>query len=61
MALSAFLAAVYLTLETDDPGLQEGFRRRALAAAVGVGVMAWISLLLASEGVPLLRVGLSRQ
>lgn len=34
LALFAFLAAVYLTLETRDPELRDDFRRRALAAAV---------------------------
>lgn len=61
LTLFAFLAAVYLTLETDHPDLQEDFRHRALAAAVGVGVMAWISLLLAGREAPLLQAGLTGQ
>lgn len=61
LALFAFLAAVYLILETDDPELQEDFRRRALLAAVGVGGMAWVSFLVAGEGAPLMRQGLIGQ
>ena len=36
LVLFAFLAAVFLTLETRDPDLCEDFRRRALAAGVAV-------------------------
>jgi cytochrome bd ubiquinol oxidase subunit II len=53
LALFAFLAAVYLTLETDDPELQDDFRARALGAGVAVGVLAWTTLLLARSGAPL--------
>ena len=58
LTLCALLAAVYLTLETDDSSLQEDFRARALIAAVSVGVMAAISFLLSAEGAPSIRRGL---
>jgi cytochrome bd ubiquinol oxidase subunit II len=53
LALFAFLAAVYLTLETDDPALQDDFRLRALASGLAVGALAWVNLLLARQGAPL--------
>ena len=59
LTLCALLAAVYLTLETADSGLQEDFRRRALIAAVSVGAMAGLSFLLSAEGAPTIRQGLS--
>ena len=59
LTLCGLLAAVYLTLETDDPELQEDFRMRALIAAFGVGLMAGISFLLSAEGAPSIRRGLS--
>jgi cytochrome d ubiquinol oxidase subunit II len=61
LALFAFLAAVYLTLETDDPELRNDFRRRALLAAVAVGAMALVSFVLAGTGAPSIRRGLARQ
>ena len=42
----AFLAAVYLIIESQDGGLQEDFRRRALAAGAAVVVMAGVGLAL---------------
>ncbi len=59
LTLCALLAAVYLTLETEDPALQEDFQRRALVAAVSVGVMAGLSFILSAEGAPTIRSGLS--
>ena len=58
LTLCALLAAVYLTLETDDPALQEDFRRRALVAAVSVGAMAGLSFILSADGAPAIRRGL---
>ncbi|MEW6324304.1 MAG: cytochrome d ubiquinol oxidase subunit II [Nitrospirota bacterium] len=52
LALFAFLAAVYLILDTKEPPLQEIFRRRALPAgwtAVGLGVIVFM---LAKRGAP---------
>ena len=60
LTLSALLAAVYLTLETEDPALREDFRRRALIAAVSVGAMAGLSFILSAEGAPAIRRGLGR-
>jgi cytochrome d ubiquinol oxidase subunit II len=60
LALFAFLAAVYLTLETNDRELQEDFRKRALASAVTVGLMALGVFMLSDTGAPLIRQGLSK-
>ena len=59
LTLCALLAAVYLTLETDDPELQEDFRRRALIAALSVGAMAGLSFILSADGAPTIRRGLA--
>jgi cytochrome d ubiquinol oxidase subunit II len=56
LALFAYLAAVYLTIETlEEPDLQEDFRRRALLAAVAVGGFALLAALLSVEEAPLVR------
>lgn len=59
LALFAFLAAVYLTLESDDVELQEDFRRRALLAGVVVGGLALTVFMLSGSGAPKVRAGLS--
>jgi len=59
LALFAFLAAVYLTLETRDAQLREDFRKRALGAAAVVGGLALLVYLLSEKGAPLIRRGLS--
>ncbi len=59
LTLCALLAAVYLTLETEDPALRTDFRRRALIAAVSVGAMAGLSFVLSADGAPAIRRGLS--
>ena len=58
LTLSALLAAVYLTLETEDPALREDFRRRALIAAVSTGAMAALSFIFSGTGAPTIREGL---
>jgi cytochrome d ubiquinol oxidase subunit II len=58
LALFAFLAAVFLTLESHDPELVEDFRRRALWSGGAVFVTAWAVLLLSLEHAPLLHRGL---
>lgn len=58
LALFAFLAAVFLTLETDDHDLREDFRRRALASGIAVFVASALVLLLSREGAPLVTKGL---
>ena len=60
LALFAFLAAVYLTLEAEDRTLQEDFRLRALAAGVVVGLLALTVFILAGSGAPSVRAGISR-
>src|SRR5215213_6744126 len=60
LALFAFLAAVYLTLEADEDALREDFRRRALIAGVTVGVLALTVFVLAGTGAPTVRAGISR-
>ena len=59
LALFAFLAAVYLTLETTDEKLQDDFRRRALVSGALVGVLALTVFLLSGTGAPLVRAGLT--
>lgn len=60
LSLFAFLAAIYLTLETDDKNLQEDFRQRALVSGILVGVFALTVFLLAETGAPTVRAGISR-
>ena len=62
LALCAFLAATYLSVEVaDDPELQSDFRTRALAAGIAVGVCALLALVLSGSGAPLIRDGLTRR
>lgn len=60
LALFAYLAAVYLTVEATDRALQDDFRLRALIAAVVVGLLALTVFILAGEGAPTVRAGISR-
>ena len=60
LALFAFLAAVYLTLEAREETLREDFRKRALWAGVTVGVAAIVGFYLSGQGAPLIRAGLAR-
>ena len=59
LALFAFLAAVYLTVEAQDEALREDFRRRALLTALLVGVLALVVFWLSAQGAPEIRRGLS--
>ncbi|MEW6281455.1 MAG: cytochrome d ubiquinol oxidase subunit II, partial [Candidatus Eremiobacterota bacterium] len=61
LALFAFLAATYLTLETDEADLQEDFRLRALLSAGVAGLLAWTCLGLAREQAPDLQLPLAIQ
>jgi len=61
IALFAFLAAVYLTVETEDEALREDFRRRAWGAAVAVGALALTVYLLSHQAAPLVRAGLTER
>ena len=58
LALFAFLAAVYLTLEAPDEEVREDFRRRALWTAAAVFVAAFGVLALAMVDAPLMQAGL---
>jgi cytochrome d ubiquinol oxidase subunit II len=61
LALFAFIAAVYLTLEAKEEDLREDFRRRALLAGVAVFGAAMLALLLSSHdesGAPIMWEGL---
>lgn len=60
LALFAFLAAVYLTVEAEERELQEDFRLRALMAGVAVGLLALTVFILAGSGAPTVRAGISR-
>lgn len=59
LALCAYLAAVYLTVETDDPALQEDFRLRAFVAGGAVFLAATASLVLARRDAPYIWAGLT--
>jgi cytochrome d ubiquinol oxidase subunit II len=59
LALFAMLAAVYLTLAARDDALREDFRRRALVAAVVVGVAAGLSLLVSTTSAPRIAHGVT--
>ncbi len=61
LALFAFLAAVYLTNETQEVELREDFRRRALWAGMAVALLALVSFILAQRGAPLIQSGLSKE
>ena len=52
LAASAYLAAVYLTLETDDSALSEDFRDRALGALAVMAILSAGVLLLSRGGAP---------
>jgi cytochrome d ubiquinol oxidase subunit II len=58
LCLFAFLAAVFLTLETRDRDLSNDFRRRALGSGVAVFFASGLVLLLSGEAAPLVRTGL---
>jgi cytochrome d ubiquinol oxidase subunit II len=59
LALFAHLAAVYLTVEADEPSLRDDFRRRALFAQVAVAATALLTYLLAEGSAPLVYQGLT--
>jgi cytochrome d ubiquinol oxidase subunit II len=58
LTLFAFLAAVFLTLETRDRQLSDDFRARALAAGVAVFFASALVLFLSHDAAPLVRAGL---
>ena len=50
LASFAFLAAVYLTLETGDPALRDHFRRDSFRSAAAVVFFSGLTLALAADG-----------
>jgi cytochrome d ubiquinol oxidase subunit II len=58
LALFAHLAAVFLTLESDDPALTEDFRVRALWSGAALFLVAFGTLFIARKQAPLMGVGL---
>jgi cytochrome bd ubiquinol oxidase subunit II len=58
LALFAFLAAVYLTMETRERELVEDFRRNALGGGVAVFLASGLVLLLSVRDAPLMTEGL---
>jgi cytochrome d ubiquinol oxidase subunit II len=58
LALFAYLAAVYLTLETEDADLRGDFRRRALVAWEAAALVGILALVLARKGAPAIYAGL---
>jgi cytochrome bd ubiquinol oxidase subunit II len=58
LALFAYLAATYLTVEANDEALREDFRTRALAAAAMVFLLGGVVLVLAKRDAPFLWNGL---
>ena len=52
VAMCAYLAATYLTVETEGTALESDFRRRAAAAGLVAGVAAIVSLVLAPVAAP---------
>jgi cytochrome bd ubiquinol oxidase subunit II len=57
LALFAFLAATYLTLDAHDEELREDFRTRALTAAGAVFICAAMALVLAHSAAPRVAIG----
>lgn len=62
LALFAFLAAVYLTVDAHaDPKIQDDFRRRALIAGVALApIAAWVFFAARAGGAPQMYEGLTR-
>jgi cytochrome d ubiquinol oxidase subunit II len=58
--LFAFLAATYLTVESAG-ALKDDFRRRAFMAGIAAGLLALAVYVLAGEGAPRVREGLTRR
>jgi cytochrome d ubiquinol oxidase subunit II len=54
LALFAFVAAVFLTVEAHERQLADDFRLRAIVAGIGVFVAAGVALLLARRGAPMI-------
>ena len=60
LALFAFLAAIYMTVDThSEPDLQEDFRRRAIWAQFALIALAGVVFLTSKNGAPLMYRGLT--
>ena len=59
VAIFAYLAAVYMTVECDGTELADEFRSKAIASGIMVGAFALLGILLAQEGAPLVLENLS--
>jgi cytochrome bd ubiquinol oxidase subunit II len=59
LALFAFLAAVFLTLESEEADLRRAFRGRALVSGAIVGALAFGCIALSKHGAPLIFAGLT--
>jgi cytochrome d ubiquinol oxidase subunit II len=59
LALFAFLAAVYLTVQAKDDALRDDFRARALAMAVVIALLATIAFLLSRSAAPRVAAGVA--
>lgn len=59
LALFALLAAVYLTVAAETDALREDFRRRALGAAIVVGLLAALSLAVSNRSAPRIAQGIT--
>jgi len=59
LAMFAYLAAVYLTLETRDVELQNDFRRRAVVSWIATAGLAIVTLALSRDGAPTIFAGLT--
>ena len=60
LAICAYLAAVYLTIDTrDGPDLQEDFRRRAIGAGVAAIGLALVALVVAQSEAPTIWHGMT--
>ena len=55
LVLFALLAAVYLTLETDDAALQDDFRRRAIGCEIAAAAAALAVFLVSQQDAPAIR------
>jgi cytochrome d ubiquinol oxidase subunit II len=61
LALFAFLAATYLTVDSDDdPAVQNDFRRRAFISECALGPIALVVFFTARSGAPAMYAGLTR-
>jgi cytochrome d ubiquinol oxidase subunit II len=61
LVLFAYLAAVYITLKTDDTELRDDFRLRAIVAGIAIGVVASVVLMLAHREAPGIWAGLTER